>query len=349
MESKQILIVGAGLAGSTIARELADNGFDVTIIDQRGHLGGNAYDYVNEHGILIHKYGCHIFHTDNEVVFNWLSKFTEWTEYKHKVVARLPDGELITFPPTQSFTKSVGLEYVRNVLYAPYTKKMWGLDISQIDNTVINRVPVRDNEDTLYFPKDRFQYLPKHGYSAMFSKILEHENITLKLDTPFDKSMEKDYFHVFNCMPIDVYYDYKFGELPYRSLKFETVTHPQERLSNHPVINFTDNGPTTRMTEWKNFPGHGENLNVTTTTHEIPCDYKENQMERYYPVKDADGVNRETYKKYKEIPNDKVTFVGRCGMYVYIDMDQAVSSSLSIAQKFINNLTINQLGVTIIA
>jgi UDP-galactopyranose mutase len=341
MGTEQILVVGAGLAGATIAHELAVHGFNVTVIDQRDHVGGNTYDYVNEHGILVHKYGAHIFHTNNDSIFKWLSKFTDWIEYQHKVVAQLPDDRLIPFPPTRSFVNEMTIDYVKSVLYEPYTKKMWGLGIEDIDSSVINRVPVREDDGELYFPTDDHQYLPKYGYHSMVNKILTHENITVKLNTSFDKSMESDYFHVFNSMPIDVYYDYQYGELPYRSIKFQHAHHEQEKMSNHPVINFTDSGPVTRTIEWKNFPNHGANDKYTTMTHEIPCDYKDNHMERYYPVKDAKGVNRETYKKYKEIPNDKVTFIGRCGMYVYIDMDQAVSSSLHIAHKFINSLTIN--------
>lgn len=339
MGTKQILVVGAGFAGATVAHELAVNGFKVTVIDKRNHIAGNAHDYVNEHGILIHKYGAHLFHTKNDTIFEYLSRFTEWTEYKHKVVAKLPSGDLIPFPPTKTFVNTMGIDYVRSVLYVPYTKKMWGMSINEIDESVINRVPVREDDNDLYFPNDDYQYLPKEGYSVLICKMLSHENITVKLNTEFNKDMESDYFHVFNSMPIDVYYDFKFGELPYRSIKFQHVNHDQERLSQHPVINFTDNGPHTRMIEWKNFPGHGVNDKVTTVTHEMPCDYKDNHMERYYPVKDAKGVNREIYKKYKEIKNDKVTFIGRCGMYVYIDMDQAVSSSLNVAHKFLNNLT----------
>lgn len=336
MGTKQILVVGAGFAGTTIAHELAVNNHKVTVIDQRDHVGGNAYDYVNEHDILVHKYGAHLFHTNNEIVFDWLSKFTEWIEYKHKVVARLPDDTLIVFPPTKTFADKMGIDYIKQTLYAPYTKKMWEIDIDDIDQSVINRVPIREDDNDLYFPGARYQYLPKRGYNSIFSNILKHENITLKLNTVFDKTMEKDYDHVFNSMPIDVYYDYRFGELPYRSIKFQEINYEQERLSQHPVINFTDDGPRTRMIEWKNFPGHGANDKLTTVTYEVPCDYKDNNMERYYPVKDSKGINREIYKKYKEIPNDKVTFIGRCGMYVYIDMDQAISSSLNIAHRFLN-------------
>lgn len=345
MGSKQILIVGAGFAGATIAYELAINGYNVTVIDKRDHIGGNAYDYVNHHGIRIHKYGAHIFHTKNKKVFDWLSQFTEWIEYKHKVVAKLPNDDFIVFPPTKDFSNSVGIEYIRKVLYIPYTKKMWGMSIDEIDSSVINRVPVREDNGDLYFPNDEYQYLPKNGYSSIFSEILNHKNITVKLNTQFDKKMEDDYYHVFNSMPIDEYYDYKYGELPYRSILFDHADYKVEKLSNHPVINFTDDGPYTRVIEWKNFPNHGNNKETTTVTKEIPCDYKENHMERYYPVKDAKGLNRRIYDDYKKISNDKVTFIGRCGMYVYIDMDQAISSSLSIANKFLIKESICQMEV----
>jgi len=337
MGTKQnILIVGAGFAGATVARELAVNGYNVTVIDQRNHMGGNAYDYVNEHGILIHKYGTHIFHTHNEVVFKWVSQFTDWVEYKHKVKAMLHDGTLVTFPPTYTFVQQHGLNYIKDTFYVPYTKKMWGIDIEDIDDSVIRRVSIREDDTDLYFPNDTYQYMPADGYTKMFERILDHENITVKLNTPFDRAMESEYSHVFNSMPIDVYYDYCYGELPYRSIKFTTVDLPMPKLFDYPVINFTHNGPNTRITEWKNLPNHGVNDSVTSVTYETPCDYKDNDYERYYPVKDSDGDNRAKYKQYANIKNDKVTFIGRCGMYVYIDMHQAISSSLYIAHRYIS-------------
>lgn len=335
MGKKSILVVGAGLAGLTIAYELTVKGYNVTIIEKRNHIGGNIFDYIDEHGILIHKYGAHIFHTSNKQVFDWLSQFTDWIPYKHKVVAKLPNGENVIFPPTKSYVDKVGLEYVKKTFYIPYTKKMWGLTIDEIDNSILDRVPVRDDESDLYFPKAIYQYLPSLGYTKLCENIINQGNIKVYLNTSFDKSYEKGYEHVFNSMPIDVYYDFAYGELPYRSIKFEVVNLQQKQFTEHQVINFTDDSKYTRMIEWKNFPNHGVNDKVTTLTYEVPCDYKDNDMERYYPVKDKLGVNRDTYRKYKEITNYKTTFIGRCGMYVYIDMDQAVSSSLSITQKFL--------------
>lgn len=332
-EKQRILIVGTGFSGSVIARELAENGYDVTIIDKRNHIGGNAYDYVNEHGILVHKYGAHIFHTHNEVVFKYLSKFTTWIEYKHRVKAMV-NNELVCFPPTKSYVDEHGIDYVIDVFYKPYTEKMWGLNFNQVDESIINRVKIREDDNPYYFKDQPYQCLPKYGYAKLFANMLNHPNITVKLETNFTKDMEKDYIYVFNSMPIDEYYEYAHGELPYRSIKFRHETVNQEKVYDVSVVNFTHTEPETRVVEWKNFPNHGVS-NVTTLTYEIPCDYKDNQYERYYPVKDSLGQNKEKFRKYFDIPNKKVTFIGRCGRYAYIDMHQAVSFGLYTAHRFI--------------
>ena len=328
------LVVGAGFAGAVIAHELANDGHQVTLIDERDHIGGNAYDYTNEHGIRIHKYGPHIFHTSNEKVYNWVTQFGEWVEYKHKVKAQLSNGEYVTLPVNKLTKEIVGEENILDIFYRPYTKKMWDKEIEELDPNILKRVAVRDDDNEYYFPKDIYQVMPKHGYTKVFEKILDHQNIVIKLNTPFHKDMEPDYQHVFNSMPIDVYYDYRFGELPYRSLKFHNVNLPMVRALPASVVNFTNNSPYTRIAEWKNFPEHGSNDKWTTLTYEEPCDYIDNDYQRYYPVKDIDGINQTIYKTYKEIENTKVTFIGRCGMYVYIDMHQAVMSSLAIVKRF---------------
>jgi UDP-galactopyranose mutase len=328
------LVVGAGFAGAVIAHELANDGHQVTLIDERDHIGGNAYDYTNEHGIRIHKYGPHIFHTSNERVYNWVTQFGEWIEYKHKVKAQLSNGEYVTLPVNKLTKEIVGEENILDIFYRPYTKKMWDKEIEELDPNILKRVAVRDDDNEYYFPKDIYQIMPKDGYTKVFEKILDHQNIVVKLNTPFHKDMESDYQHVFNSMPIDVYYDYRFGELPYRSLKFHNVNLPMVRALPASVVNFTNNSPYTRIAEWKNFPEHGSNDKWTTLTYEEPCDYIDNDYQRYYPVKDIDGINQTIYKTYKEIENTKVTFIGRCGMYVYIDMHQAVMSSLAIVKRF---------------
>ena len=328
------LVVGAGFAGAVIAHELANDGHQVTVIDERDHIGGNAYDYTNEHGIRIHKYGPHIFHTSNEKVYDWITQFGEWVEYKHKVKAQLSNGEYVTLPVNKLTKEIVGEENILDIFYRPYTKKMWDKEIEELDPNILKRVAVRDDDNEYYFPKDIYQIMPKDGYTKVFEKILDHQNIVVKLNTPFHKDMESDYQHVFNSMPIDVYYDYRFGELPYRSLKFHNVNLPMVRALPASVVNFTNNSPYTRIAEWKNFPEHGSNDKWTTLTYEEPCDYIDNDYQRYYPVKDIDGINQTIYKTYKEIENTKVTFIGRCGMYVYIDMHQAVMSSLAIVKRF---------------
>jgi len=335
MGSKSILVVGAGFAGATVARELAQKNFHVTVIDQRNHVAGNAYDSVNEHGITTHSYGPHIFHTNNHKVFRYLSEFTQWIPYQHQVVAKMSDSQTVVFPPKKALLETLGRDQIIDIFYRPYTEKMWGMPLEQVDPSILDRVSLRSDDSDGYFPKDRYQCLPAQGYTALISRMLEHDNIRVSLNTPHNRSLEQDFYHVFNSMPIDVYYDYCFGALPYRSIKFHTYHVNVNKLSHHPVINFTDTDVYTRMIEWKNFPGHGSNDLITTVTYEQPCDYRENNFERYYPVRDHDGVNKKIYLQYQKIKNHQVTFIGRCGQYVYIDMDQAVANSLSLTRKFL--------------
>lgn len=332
---KSILIVGAGFSGAVIARELAEAGHRVTVIDQRNHIGGNAYDYDLE-GIRIHKYGPHLFHTNNKEVVDWLSKFTEWVDYKHKVKAQLDDGTYVTLPVNRETKEIVGEENILDTFFRPYTLKMWGKTLDELDPSIINRIPTRDDNNELYFPNDEYQMMPKDGYTKLFENIFKHKYIKVFTGTKFSTSMEKKYDHVFNSMPIDEYFKYKHGELPYRSIKFHHKTVPMARVLPTATVNFTHDGPYTRVTEWKNIPNHGKDPKQTIITYEEPCDYKDNNYERYYPVKDVDGVNRETYKKYKEmVDTDRMTFIGRCGMYVYVDMHQAISSALATAKRFL--------------
>ena len=330
----RILIVGAGLSGSVIARELAEDGHAVEVIDQRDHVAGNAYDYVNRHGIRVHKYGPHLFHTSNEEVWNYLSHFTNWLPYKHKVKALLDDGRYVTLPVNKYTKEAVGEENVLDVFFRPYTKKMWGVSLDELNPNIINRVPIRDDDNEYYFPDDKYQAIPTEGYTAMVQRMLNHENIAVYLNEKFDKSEEVDYDHIFNSMPIDVYYDCMYGELPYRSIKFHNFDIFMHKCLPTATVNFTHDGPYTRVTEWKNIVGHGDNPYITSMTFEEPCDYKDNNYERYYPVKDMAGKNKELYQAYKEIKNERTTFIGRCGLYAYLDMHQAVNSALSIVRNF---------------
>lgn len=336
MKSNTVLIIGAGLAGSTVARVLAENNYCVHVIDRRDHIGGNCYDYTDSYGIRIHKYGPHLFHTNNSKVFNWLSRFTEWVQYTHRVVCLLENGIYVPFPVNQTTLKYIpnNPEYIYDVFYRRYTKKMWGTDI--VDTSVINRVKIREDSDDRYFKDQAHQCLPKDGYTKMILNMLTHPNIKIQVGTSYTKNIEHNYRHCFSSQAIDEYYDYCYGKLPYRSIIFNNVTIPVERVANYPQINFTDNGPYTRFSEWKNLPNHGSNPNFTTLTFETPCCYSENNDERYYPIKNDSNI--ELYKRYRSIPNPHMTFIGRCGQYVYMDMDMAVASSLAVAKRYLDSV-----------
>jgi len=341
---KNILVIGSGFAGSVISRELAEAGLNIKIIDKRNHIGGNAYDYLDENGILIHKYGPHIFHTNNKRVFDYLSKYTEWIEYKHKVKAKLRDGSYVTFPVNKETKKIVGENNILDIFFRPYTRKMWGMELEDLNPDIAKRIPIRDDDNEYYFPDDKYQYMPKNGYTNLFNNLLNHENISIELNKEFDKEMLHSYSHIFNSMPIDEFYNFKFGELPYRSIKFHNLTVPLKKALPSTTVNFTNDSRLTRVTEWKNISNNPNNPSNTTLTFEEPCDYKNNHNERYYPVKDLKGDNKITYQKYKKYNNEKdpnITFIGRCGLYVYLDMHQAISSSLAISKKFLRNINLD--------
>lgn len=331
----KILVVGAGFSGAVIARILSENGFLVDVIDKRSHIAGNAFDYINPHNILVHQYGPHLFHTNNKSVFEFLSRFTDWVDYQHRVKAILDTGELLTLPVNIETKNRVGEDKVIDTFIRPYSEKMWGLKLEEISPDIINRVPVRNDTNELYFPDDEFQAMPKEGYTKMFENLLDHPNIQVKLETEFHKDMEEAYRHVFNSMPIDEYYEYSLGPLPYRSLKFHHVDLPIPRIFPVCQVNFTNTGPYTRVVEWKNIPNSPQNPMFTSLTYEEPCSYTDNNNERFYPVKDASGQNRALYLQYKQIENPKTTFIGRLGQYVYLDMHQVVSSSMATAEKFL--------------
>jgi UDP-galactopyranose mutase len=334
-----ILVVGAGFAGATVARELADAGYRVEVIDRRSHIAGNAFDEINALGIRVHRYGPHIFHTNNERVVQWLSRFTEWIPYRHKVKAALADGRLVTLPVNRETRDIVGEANVLDTFFRPYTRKMWGVELEALSPDILNRVPVRDDLNEDYFPNDAFQAMPTQGYTAVVARILDHPRISIALDTVYSHDLARGYAHVFNSMPIDEYHDFVLGELPYRSIRFHTFDFPTARLYPVSVVNFTHTGPHTRVTEWRNFPGHGEHHAFTTLTFEEPCDYRDNHRERFYPVKDLAGANRDVYQRYAALPAPRTTFIGRCGLYAYLDMHQAISSALATARRYLGRET----------
>lgn len=335
-DSPRVLVVGAGFSGVTIARLLAERGFSVTVMDQRGHVAGNAHDQVHANGIRYHTYGPHLFHTSNEKVVNWLSQFTQWLPYQHRVKAMLSDGRLVTLPVNRETADIVGRERVVDTFFRPYTRKMWGVELEALDPDILARVPIRDDLNELYFPNDTFQALPVNGYTALIENILDHDGIEVMLNQSFDPSIERDFSHVFNSMPIDEYFGGDLGPLPYRSIRFHHVTLPCPRVFPVATVNFTHTGPNTRVTEWSHLPGHGRSEQSTLLTYEEPCDYRENNLERYYPLKDTKGENRALYQRYRDRVSPKMTFIGRCGLYAYLDMHQAVSSAQTVAEGFLS-------------
>jgi UDP-galactopyranose mutase len=368
-----ILVVGAGFAGAVYARTLAEAGYAVHVIDRRDHIGGNAADMIDANGVRLHRYGPHVFHTNATPVFEWLQRFGTWTRYLHRVRAILPDGSLVPLPVNRdtvngvfgealasetevaAFLRGVAVpiadpanaaEHLRahlgdkltDLLFRPYTRKMWGLELEEIDADVVRRLPVRLDANDLYFPTDRHQALPADGYTALFGEILGHSNISVDLAVDYAADMEQSYDFSFNSMAIDEFFGCRLGELPYRSLRFHHRTVTRWDDLPYSVRNYTDAGPFTREAWWHCLPGHlHRDTGRRTVTIEEPCDYRENGNERYYPVKTADGRSQALYQAYRALAENlpNMRFIGRCGTYQYLDMDQVIGQSLAGARRWL--------------
>lgn len=355
------LIVGAGFAGSVLAERLASvANKKVLLIDKRSHIAGNAYDHYNEDGILVHKYGPHIFHTNSADVFDYLSRFTEWRNYQHRVLGAV-DGQMVPIPinlttintlyglnltsdELEDFfearaekvspiltSEDVVVNKVGRELYEKffrgYTRKQWALDPSELDASVTARVPTRTNKDDRYFT-DTFQSMPLHGYTRMFEQMLRHPNIHVMLNTDYKDVVEEIQFKkLIYTGPVDEYFDYCFGKLPYRSInfKFETLNNP----SFQPVgtVNYPTDYAFTRITEFKHLTG--QTHDKTTLVYEYP----KAEGDPYYPIPRPE--NAALYKKYQTlaetVPN--VLFAGRLGTYKYYNMDQVVAQALSLFKR----------------
>jgi UDP-galactopyranose mutase len=372
MSRKRILVVGAGFAGATYARTLAAAGHLVQVIDKRAHVAGNAFDFVDVNGVRVHRYGPHLFHTNNEKVVDWLQRWGEWVPYEHRVRAQLPNGSTAPLPINRRTLEMVfdvtlpdaygaeeflsrlveprpridnAADYLMSkigrdltdLFFRPYTKKMWELDLEDLDPSVVQRIPLRFDDEDRYFPNDRYQMLPKYGYTTIFETLLNHPNIEVTLQQPFAKGLEVDFDMCFLSIPIDEYYGYCFGELPYRSIRFDHHTRKKVRAMGWACTNFTDDGPCTRETAWHALPLHDGDGELGTYTRETPCDYRDNEFERYYPVRTSDGRFQAAYEKYRELTagNGQLQFIGRCGTYQYLDMHQVINSSLQGAERWL--------------
>ena len=355
------LIVGAGFAGSVLAERLASQSSKkILIVDTRSHIGGNAYDCYNDAGILIHKYGPHIFHTNSRDVFEYLSQFTQWRSYEHRVLASV-DGQLVPIPinldtinrlyghnltsfQLEEFFASVAepkeriltsedvvVSKVGRELYEKffrnYTRKQWGIDPSELDRSVTARVPTRTNRDSRYFT-DTYQAMPLHGYTRMFEKMLSHPNIKIALQTDYREIIGViPYREMIYTGPIDLFFDYRYGKLPYRSLEFrhETLNVPVHQPVA--VVNYPNEHLYTRVTEFKYLTGQEHSKTG------IVYEYPRAEGDPYYPVPRPE--NTELYKKYKELADatSGVHFVGRLATYKYYNMDQVVAQALAIYKK----------------
>ena len=367
---RKVLVVGAGLAGSTISRVLAENGIKIVVIDKRNHIAGNIYDFVNDNNERIHRYGPHLLHCNKSSEgLRFLSRFTTWIKYEHRVRAQLENGMTTSLPINKNTIQDIYkkkfesekevkdfIDSVRNrslipkntdelfeasvgnkladIFLRPYTKKMWGIDPKELVISIGARLPVRTNSDSRYF-NDNFQALPKSGYTKMIENMLDHSNIKINLRSNYQKGMEIEYDHAFLCTPIDEFFDYEFGQLPYRSILFENRLEKGNDLDS-PVVNFTDSSPYTRKTQWNLFP-NSPNIkgDLKTITYEKPCSIDLNPGEYYYPVQTKDS--KRIFSLYEALSKNQssITFIGRTGLFKYIDMIPAVEIHLRIAKNFV--------------
>ena len=359
-----VLVVGAGLAGSTIAERCAGEfGANVLLIDRRPHLAGNCHDPVDADGLQYHQYGPHVFHTNSEDVIDYLSAFTAWRPYEHRVLANV-DGRLLPIPINRTtinalygldldeagvtafldrvaepraairtsedvIVSRVGRELYER-FFAGYTRKHWGLDPSALDASVCGRIPTRTNTDDRYF-SDRFQLMPSDGYTAMVERMTSNPRIERVLGVDYFEIADRAHFrHVVFTGPIDAYFEHRFGKLPYRSLRFEFTTHDVEQYQSAGCINEPAEAvPYLRTTEYKHLTG--QRHAKTIVSREYPSD----EGEPYYPIPAPES--REQYRKYALLAQRTrgVTFVGRLAEYRYYNMDQAVASALRTAEELV--------------
>jgi len=363
MAEYDFLIVGAGFAGSVMAERLASHqNKKILLVEKRNHIGGNAYDEYDQYGILVHRYGPHIFHTNSKDVFDYLSRFTEWRFYEHRVLVKL-NGELFPFPINRTtinnlykknLTTDEEVENYFNLVkekrypiktsediivnqvgkdlfekfFKQYTKKQWNLEPKELSPSVCGRIPVRTNDDCRYFT-DKYQFMPKDGYTKMFERMLHHKNIEVVLNTDYKSLLNSVQFNkMIYTGPIDYFFDHKFGRLPYRSIRFEYEHHSTEYFQESAQVNYVGSDtPFTRVIEHKRLSG---NKTATTT---ISKEFTQTEGEPFYPIPTND--NHLLYTKYKTeaIKLKSVMFCGRLAEYQYYNMDQAAANTLHLLQN----------------
>ena len=355
------LVVGAGFSGAVLAERLASQLNErVLVIDRREHVAGNAFDHRDGAGLLVHRYGPHIFHTNSEQVFKHLSQFTAWHPYEHRVLGRV-DGQLVPIPinldtinrlyrlnlttdelegwfaaraePKEEIRTSedvivarVGRELYEK-FFRNYTLKQWALDPSQLDKSVTARVPIRTNRDDRYFT-DRFQAMPRDGYTSMFQRMLAHRNITVRLGTEYREVVgAKAFRRVIFTGPVDEYFGFRFGKLPYRSIRFRHETLRQRQFQAVGTVNYPQDQEFTRISEYKHMTGQKHPW--TSITYEYPTA----DGDPYYPVPRPE--NQAIYKQYEALADAErhTWFVGRLATYRYLNMDQVVGQALAVFRR----------------
>lgn len=359
------LVVGAGFSGAVIANLIANKlEEDVLVIDKKNHIAGNCYDYRDKNGIMIHKYGSHIFHTSNEKVWSFLKQFTDFNTYMHKVIGYIDGIETHipfnfntlydVFPETLSkrleekllekfeinskvpileFQKQddEDLKFLANYVYEKiflhYTTKQWGVSPNEVDGAVTARVPVYLSKDDRYF-QDKYQGIPLEGYTKVIKKMLSHKKIKIKLNTDFKKFKTKNYKRIFYTGPIDEFFDYEFGQLPYRSVNFKFEEYEKEFYQSNACINYPCNYDFTRIHEYKHYLN--DNSPKTVIAKEYSEFFELGKNERYYPI--PKDENKALYNKYLEKSKNlkNIYFLGRLGDYQYYDMDKAIARALEV-------------------
>ncbi|HHO9701423.1 TPA: UDP-galactopyranose mutase [Citrobacter braakii] len=372
------VIIGCGLSGIVLANNIATKlNKKVLIIEKRDHIGGNCYDYYDEHGVLVHKYGPHIFHTNYKDVFDYLDQYTEWFVYQFQA-RTLIDGKKTYLPfnlntmkdildenlygeisqkliETYGYDKTVPIfelkkskdkkiqwlaDYIYDKVYVNYIAKQWNLKPEELDKSVLERVPVYISRDNRYF-KDKYQIMPRDGYTVMFNKMLANKNIHVLLNANADDFITLTDDNQIKYMggrfdgkliytgQIDHLFGYKYGELPYRSLRFDFVNYTKEFFQEVAMVSYPNNYDFTRITESKHLTG--QDCKTTTVVYEYPQDYDKNDPDKnvpYYPV--PRDENHQLYSKYSELASNykSLILVGRLAQYKYYNMDQMIKVAL---------------------